>query len=264
MIVGLSTCRISFFWLHCTRKLSMPMIKQKLKKLLDLLPFAVTRNQRYDRQTQSILKRVMKPDSCAVDVGCHKGEIMDLFIKYAPEGHHFGFEPIPDFYVTLLEKYSDSGITLFDCALGESEGTTNFNFVKSNPAYSGIKKRKYDRSSEEDMQIQVKIDRMDSLIPADKQIRVIKIDVEGAELGVLKGAASIIIRDKPIIIFEHGLGAADVYGTTPQEIYQLLCGDYGMKISTLSAWLNHKEPLSETAFRSHFETGSEYYFISHP
>ena len=34
-------------------------------------------------------------------------------------------------------------------------------------------------------------------------ISVIKIDVQGAELSVIKGALSLIKKNKPIIVFEH-------------------------------------------------------------
>jgi FkbM family methyltransferase len=253
-----------FFYLHCSYKPSDPMLKEMLKRLLDLLPFAVTKNQLYDRHTRRILKKAMSNSTCAVDVGCHKGEIMDLFVKFAPEGYHFGFEPIPDFYQALIIKYTGSKVTIYDYALGDSAGSTSFNYVKSNPAYSGIKKRKYDRPEEEDIEIQVKIKRMDELIPADKRIGVIKIDVEGAELGVLKGAEKIIARDKPLIIFEHGLGAADVYGTSPDTIFKLICETYGMNLSTLSGWLKGETPLNEATFRGYFESGDEYYFIAYP
>ena len=80
----------------------------------------------------------------------------------------------------------------------------------SNPAYSGIQKRKYDGSEEQDTTITVKKDTLDNLIPSDKNIDLIKIDVEGGELGVLMGAKELIARCKPVIVFWRGLGAADV------------------------------------------------------
>lgn len=47
--------------------------------------------------------------------------------------------------------------------------------------------------------------RLDDLISADN-IDAIKIDVEGAELGVLIGAKRIIEQNQPVIMFESGPG----------------------------------------------------------
>ncbi len=51
---------------------------------------------------------------------------------------------------------------------------------------------------------------------------VIKIDVEGAEQQVLEGALETLRRHRPIVIFEHGTGSAEAFGTCPGDIYQLL------------------------------------------
>lgn len=45
-----------------------------------------------------------------------------------------------------------------------------------------------------------------------------KIDVEGSELQVLRGAARVIRRDQPVIVFEDGRGAADLCGTRPDDV----------------------------------------------
>ena len=48
----------------------------------------------------------------------------------------------------------------------------------------------------------VELKKLDDVIPTDVTIDFIKIDVEGAELGVLKGAKNVLLKNKPIIIFE--------------------------------------------------------------
>lgn len=236
----------------------------KLKQLAKKSPFPLTKNHLYDLQTRRILRRVLRQDSCAIDVGCHKGEILDLILEVAPKGTHFGFEPIPSFYDALKAKYVEkSSVHIINIAASDVKGTSKFNFVTSNPSYSGLKKRAYDRDDEVDEEIEVKVDSIDHIIPKDVQIDLIKIDVEGAELLVLKGAVELIRRCRPVIVFEHGLGASDVYGSTPGELYTLL-ERAGLKVSTMGRFLSDKSSLSKEEFERQYFDRVNYYFIAYP
>ena len=237
-------------------------MKEFAKFLIKKLPIAITKNQRYDRQTELIISKVCEKNSSCIDVGCHKGEVLDVMLQYAPNGAHFGFEPIPDMYKALTEKYGEK-CCFFDVALSDKQGETTFNLVLSNPAYSGLQKRKYDRPNEEDTCITVQIDTLDNLIPDDANIDLIKIDVEGGELGVLKGAKSLISRCKPVVVFEHGIGAADVYGTKPEQVYDLLSKEYGMRVSLMKNWLTSKPALDKAEFSRQFKEGENHYFIGY-
>ena len=155
-----------------------------------------------------------------MDVGCHKGEILDLFLQAAPQGIHFGFEPIPVLFQNLKVKYAGrTNCHLYDLALSNQQGTSSFNYVVSNPSYSGLLKRRYDRPNEEDTLITVRTEKLDDILPPDIRVDVIKIDVEGGELMVLEGAVATLTRCKPIVIFEHGLGASEMYGSTPGKSF---------------------------------------------
>ena len=54
--------------------------------------------------------------------------------------------------------------------------------------------------------IQVEVDLLDNVIPPGMAIRFMKIDVEGGELGVFRGAARILRESLPVVVFEYGLG----------------------------------------------------------
>ena len=60
---------------------------------------------RYDRATEIAMIRIIEPDSNCIDIGCHKGEILNIMLRLAPKGRHAGFEPIPDFYNYLINFY---------------------------------------------------------------------------------------------------------------------------------------------------------------
>ncbi len=240
------------------------MIKAIIKRLIKKLPVAFTQNQRYDRQTIRVIRKVCKHTSNCIDVGAHKGEVLDYMLRYAPEGTHYAFEPIPDLYAALREKYSDSSrCRVSDVALSNVKGTASFNYVVSNPSYSGLVKRKYDRPHEEDRRITVATDLLDNVLPSDIAIDLMKIDVEGGELLVLEGAKTMITRCKPVIIFEHGLGASDYYGATPEQVFLLLSG-CGMKINTMKRWLAGEQAFTEQAFKKSYYNRVDYYFIAYP
>ena len=45
-----------------------------------------SKNDIYDLLTERILRQTLKPDSNAVDIGCHAGAILDLILEAAPRG----------------------------------------------------------------------------------------------------------------------------------------------------------------------------------
>lgn len=236
-------------------------MKSKIKQIIKrLIPFAVTKNQKYDRDTKKILKHLLKSNSNTVDVGCHKGEVMAEILRFAPNGNHFGIEPIP-FLASELRKKLPSNCTVFEVALNETGNEElEFVWVKSNPAYSGLKERNYERK-EETEKIKVKTARLDELISENIKIDFIKIDVEGGELGVIKGSEKILVRNKPVIIFEHGLGASDKYGTKPEVLFDYL-DKFNYKISTMELFLKNKKIFTKAEFSDQFYTKKNYYFIA--
>jgi FkbM family methyltransferase len=237
-------------------------LKETIKKILKALPIAFTKNQQYDRLTKRVIKKVCRPDSNGVDIGCHKGEILDLFVASAPNGVYYGFEPIPDLYRKLTEKYHAPQFRMYDYALSNQKGTTSFNYVVSNPSYSGLLKRSYDRPDEKDTLITVNTERLDDVLPSDYRVDILKIDVEGGEMLVLQGAMGTLKRWKPVVIFEHGLGASEMYGATPEQVYDIF-ESCGMKVSLLDRFLDEKAALSRADFARQYYDRLNYYFIAY-
>jgi len=238
-------------------------IKNLVRSLLNVLHLDLNKGLEYDRLTKVILKKVIRQDSNCIDVGCHVGEILDIMLQHSPHGSHFGFEPIPSLYKALHNSYKNRA-TIYPYALSDSDGVTTFQFVKNAPAFSGIQKRKYDVAEPDIEEITVEMKKLDDVIPVDVPITLIKIDVEGAEFSVLKGAKNLLLRNKPTIIFECGLGASDFYGTKPEAVFDFLTKEIGLNVSTLRMYLNTNKPLSAGEFCDLFLTNKEYYFVAYP
>ena len=237
-------------------------LKDLVRKSLNFLHLDLSKNLEYDRLTKVILKKVIREHSNCIDVGCHKGEILEQILKYAPKGKHMAFEPLPDFYSFLKNKFEDQ-VTLYPYALSDKAGNSSFQYVKNAPAYSGIKKRSYAIGNPEIEEISVEVKTLDELIPSDIKIDLIKIDVEGGELGVLKGAVRILKESNPVVVFECGLGASEYYGTTPAEVFRVL-NESDLRLSTLKAFINNSGSMDEKTFVNIFEKKEEYYFVAHP
>lgn len=236
-------------------------IKRILRHWLIRLRIPVTRNIRYDIYTEQALKIILKGESNCIDVGAHKGEILDNFLTLAPKGWHFAFEPIPQLYQQLVSKYGNK-VTIYPYALSAEEGKTQFNVVVDDPAYSGLQQREYRKRDVRIEKIEVEKRRLDDVIlQRNHKIDLIKIDVEGGEFDVLKGAKGILKSDKPALIFECGKGASEFYGTQPSDIFSYLTS-FGYEIRSLGAFVRHQPALKESEFVQVFAEGSDYYFVA--
>lgn len=234
-------------------------MKKAIKNLVKKIPIDFTKNQKYDSLTKKIMTIVLEEESTFVDVGCHKGEVLIEAIKAAPKGIHYGFEPIPQMAEDLELKFGQNNI-IKRVGLGSKRGTSTFNYVKSNPAYSGIKKRLYPKE-EEIEEITINIDTLDNQLYDAKRVDLIKIDVEGGELNVLKGATKTIEKYTPVIVFEHGLGASEFYEATPEKMWEFFTS-VGYCINTLKGFVEKSSVLSEKKFIELYTTNKEYYFVA--
>lgn len=156
--------------------------------------------------------------SC-IDVGAHEGSVLADMVRLAPHSRHLAFEPLPHLASELRVKFPT--VDVREIALSDASGQARFTFVRTNPGYSGFRQRTYP-GVEEVEELEVVTATLDECIPPDLSPAVIKIDVEGAEAEVLRGAAGTLSAHRPLVFLEHGIGGANHYGTTSAEIFELL------------------------------------------
>jgi FkbM family methyltransferase len=218
----------------------------------------------YDAELSGIIARVLKPGSTCIDVGAHKGLILDVFIRHAPQGTFHAFEPLPYLAGLLRRKYrSNPQVKLYELALSDAVGSTTFYINKASMGLSSLSAPvDVDNGAGEIEACTVALARLDDLLP-DARPDMIKIDVEGAELGVLRGALKLLARSRPVVAFEHGLGSADRFGTTPEDVFDLFAG-LDFQISLMARYSASKPPLSRSEFCNEFYSRSNYFFIAYP
>lgn len=226
----------------------------------------LSRNAWYDRLTKLIIQAHLPPDAVCIDVGAFQGEITAQLLEAAPLGRVIAVEPLPDLAAALRRRFPQGQVKILEVALSDQEGGSDFNHVVTNPAYSGLRRRQYDRPDEQDRSIHVRTVRLDDLLAEHliDRLDLIKIDVEGGEYGVLLGGLETLRRFRPLVLFEHGRGASDCYGVGPDQIWQSLSKDCAMAIYRLPDWLQSRPAMTREAFVANFHGGPDYFFVATP
>jgi FkbM family methyltransferase len=221
-------------------------------------------SRRYDRQTLEIMKRTLRNGSNCIDVGCHRGVMLAPMCELASEGLHFAFEPLPTLCDDLRKRFPK--VHIHQAALSDEHGSATFCHVVDNPGLSGFRRMGKVPVGARVEEITVRTERLDDVIPRELTIDFMKVDVEGAQLQVFRGAMRTITKNRPFIIFEHGILAQQSYNTTSDMIYDLLVESCGLKISLLTDWLSKRLPLDRASFSSHvgFHQESHFCFLAHP
>jgi FkbM family methyltransferase len=83
-----------------------------------------------------LLAFALNSDSCCIDVGAHEGIWLEQFRRLAPRGRHIAYEPLPQMYEALAEKYPEMDVR--NAALSNAAGEASFVHVTDHPGYSGL------------------------------------------------------------------------------------------------------------------------------
>jgi len=202
------------------------------------------RDARDNAYVRALLRSRLEAQSNCIDVGAHSGFFLRQFLEFAPSGSHYAFEPIPSLATKLRQEFPT--VVIHDCALSDQDGRATFQYVPELPGWSGLRPQPYPVKVNP-QSIEVTLRRLDDVVPADKSIAFIKIDVEGAELEVLRGAQGLLRRCQPVVYFECGQIHHTHYQTTPQQVFDLFiaCG--------MGVFLLDQTPLSKDEFVAVYE-----------
>jgi FkbM family methyltransferase len=168
----------------------------------------------------AILAATLRGDGTYVDVGTNRGQILREAIRIAPHGRHVVFEPIPRLAAELVRLFP--GADCRQMAIGAHPATAEFCHFRALDGWSGLQRsREISDELGDPEYIEVEVSTLDAEIGALLPT-VIKIDVEGAERDVIEGARSLMLRARPVVIFEHVASAAALYGAPSSSLWDLL------------------------------------------
>lgn len=161
----------------------------------------------YEPEEIRFVRGLLQPGDSAIDVGGHIGFFtMQMAAAVGPEGRVYAFEPLEANADLLERSITENGfggrVRFQRAAVGATPGTATLTFpaetLNSGGAYllrSGSAPLAGNRTTEVPL---VALDALDLRRP----VRFIKMDVEGAEPQVLRGAARILKEDRPVILSE--------------------------------------------------------------
>jgi FkbM family methyltransferase len=205
----------------------------------------------------ALMEDVLEPGSDCLDVGAHAGSVLAEMVRIAPEGRHVAWEPLPEFAARLREAHP--GVEVREAALSDRAGERAFARVVGDPGWSGFVARPTPAGGGVET-LTVRTERLDDALPDAVRPAFVKIDVEGAEEHVLRGALETLRRHRPLIAFEHGLGSADHYETTPGAIHGLLVDELGYAIFGLDG----DGPYDRARFEEIFAAAERVNFAARP
>lgn len=160
-----------------------------------------------------VVKSLVKRGDHVVDAGANIGYVTAMLARWVgTEGRVFSFEPVPETYDLLQHNMASlrlEQVKLFNCALSATDGEA----VMSVPRYEAGYENPYearivgggDVAPEDGRRVAVVMRRLDSALSGEGEaITFLKIDVEGHELDLLRGADALIERWHPAMVIEIG------------------------------------------------------------
>ncbi|MGP0030231.1 MAG: FkbM family methyltransferase [Acidimicrobiales bacterium] len=177
--------------------------------------------------------RYLRPGDHFVDVGANVGVFSALIGTRLPGVRITAVEPFPPIRAFLERNLAlnDLDVQLVDSAVGAESGSATFEVLERDvlnrlaPASAVVPRAQG---------ITVAVQTLDEIVGGSSPA-LIKIDVEGTELDVLRGARHLLLTDAPVVLFEH-CGHGNSFGITPADVRSFLA-EVGYRIYLLDGHL---------------------------
>ncbi len=140
-----------------------------------------------------LLPELTDPARAAVDVGGNHGLYAGRLARICPRVHCF--EPQPALAMELQEKLPRN-VTIHSMALSDREGSAELRIPPEDDGRASL----HPGSPVQGETLRVPLRRLDDVV--SEPVGFVKIDVEGHEMEVLRGAEHILRRDRPTLLIE--------------------------------------------------------------
>lgn len=157
----------------------------------------------YEWELQATLEKFLHSGDTFIDAGANIGMVtLSAAALVGPRGSILAFEPNPDARARLQDHVAINDlrqVRVFDCGLGESQGEATLSVADSHTGTGTFRVQGQSASS-----YRVPIKRLDEFLPQVPEGRDIflKIDTEGYDFSVLKGAPRLLSRPNVVVFAE--------------------------------------------------------------
>lgn len=223
-------------------------MKKQIKKLLGIkqrLPeeWAILDPVAYTEAKQTVL-----------DLGCFRGFFVQEWVKVCPNATIHAFEPAPDTFSKLVERWGeDARIRLVQAGIGAEQGEIEFNSSAEKGYFNSFLNvddealKRVNFSVNDMKKIKVPVTTLDTYVTEQniQKIDLIKVDVQGFELNVLRGAAEKTLPMTDFWLIESGIER--LYEGAPRftEVIDFMM-DRGFHVMALRAYHRGNNVLVET------------------
>ena len=199
-----------------------------------------------EREVFRALEHHVRPGDTVLDVGANVGVYTMLLARWiAPSGRVHAFEPAPDAFRLLTDHLALNGLShaavVTRAAVGDDIGRVQFRTVGAGGLGHTVAVPLHHATVGSDI-IEVAATTIDAYC-AEHDLRpdLIKVDVEGAEMNVLRGAARTLIEHRPIVVVEVHPDALRSRGVTEATFCEFLASvEY-----SFSALEHQQRPIDE-------------------
>lgn len=183
---------------------------------------------RYEPNEMHAVASTLRPGMCFVDVGANAG-LFTLLAAAAvgPSGAVHAFEPSPRERAHLqsnIELNSLKNVHVYPVALGSAAQTASLSVSdREHPGQNTLGGFSY-RETSQAYSIEVSVETLDQVVERESvnRIDLMKIDVEGSETAVIRGASAALRRFRPVIIAEANETALSQMGSNTNELLDLI------------------------------------------
>lgn len=168
-------------------------------------------------EEMSLVLHLLRPDDLFVDVGANVG-IFSVLASAVAGAQTLAFEPVPESCKSLLDNLrlneAESKVTLRRAAVGAAAGHVQFR--SDQDANNRVLER-----TETGASIEAPMVTLDQELEQRSPV-MIKIDVEGWEHEVLKGAGRTLQNPALLVVVLELFGGGSRYGSNDQQCHQIM------------------------------------------
>lgn len=163
---------------------------------------AFIRHGEYSESEVDLWRQLLPAHAVVADIGANIGAHTVALASLVPDGLVYSFEPLPFLYRMMVGNVALNGLTNvkhFPIAVGAENGTLTVPPLdySRDGNYGGLNLENHKAGNP------VPVMPLDDIVPV---CHFLKVDVEGMELGVLKGAQRIIRECRPGLYLENNPG----------------------------------------------------------